>query len=186
VTLRIIFDDKQTGRKFKFGTQRFAVTAGRAAARSMQELRRLFLREGRADIRAGGNFGRRWTQGLHADIEPGDDELLLQIYHDVPYFRIFEYGGVIKGRPLLWIPLSFAKLPAGQTGAAGYPGGLFRVDRKSGGAPLLLSVRDGKPKFFGKRSVTMPKKFHIREIARNLSYQLRDIYRRFFNAERPK
>jgi hypothetical protein len=50
------------------------------------------------------------------------------------------------------------------------------VNRK-GKAPLLLSARDKKPKYFGKLSVRIPKKFHILEIGREVARKLKEFYR---------
>jgi hypothetical protein len=81
----------------------------------------------------------------------------------VPYWRVFQNGAIIQGKPLLWIPLSFATEAQGVS-AKDYPGRLFRVDRKSGGAPLLMSADDKQPKYSGHESVRIPKKFHLVEI----------------------
>ena len=130
---------------------------------------------GSADIAAGGNFGVRWTTGLHADVSEGGGHIRIGVRHDVPYFPVFEYGAIIHGKPLLWIPLSFATDAQGKR-ARDYPGALFRVDRAAGKAPLLLSADDKQPKYFGKESVNIPSKFHIREIVRSVAGELRAMY----------
>jgi hypothetical protein len=68
---------------------------------------------------------------------------------------VFQEGRVIHGKPLLWIPLSFSD--AVGIRARDY-GPLFRVDR-SGKSPLLLSPKDGEPKYSGHEQITIPKKF---------------------------
>lgn len=131
---------------------------------------------GADDIEAAGNFGDRWTEGLHADVSEGGGNIRISVWNDVPYWTIFEYGGIINGKPLLAIPLSFAADAQGLY-ARNFPGGLFRIDRKDGGKPLLLSIVDRQPKYFLTPSVTMPKKFHIRDIVRKVAGEMRDYFK---------
>ena len=77
-------------------------------------------------------------------------------------------------KPMLWIPLSFASDAQGIR-ARDYPGKLFRVNRKVG-APLLATGKPFAPKYFGKESVTIPKKFHLHEIIADGSKQLKLFY----------
>jgi hypothetical protein len=62
--------------------------------------------------------------------------------------------------------------------ARDYPGKLFRVNRKGGKAPLLLSAATKEPKYFAKPYVKIPKKFRVLEIARELSHKINDFYKR--------
>lgn len=134
---------------------------------------------GQGDIARAGNFGSRWTDGLHADVTEGGGNIRINVTHDVPYWSVFEHGATIAGRPMLWIPLSFATDAQGKR-ARDFPGRLFRVDRKTGGAPLLLSAEDKEPKYFGADEVTIPKKFHLTEITRSIAQRFADIYRARF------
>lgn len=171
--LRIKFSGDQLGPKFKKNRVRDGervLAATRAAAIDAQKE---LLQRGRADIRAGGRFGRRWTQGLTAPITEGGGRIVLNVSHAVPYFMVFQKGKVIRGKPMLWIPLSFSD--AVGIRARDY-GKLFRVNRK-GKAPLLLSAKDKKPKYFGKLSVRIPKKFHVLEIGREIARRLKEFYR---------
>jgi hypothetical protein len=141
---------------------------------TLRQLSDEMLVAGRADMAAGGNFGSsRWQQGLVAGLDIGPSHSVLTISHLVPYWGVFEFGAVIQGRPLLWIPLSFSDAVGKK--ASEY-GGLFRVNRKSGGAPLLLSIADKKPKYFGKERVTIPKKFHLRAVTREVWQTFRDVF----------
>lgn len=130
----------------------------------------------RQDIKSAGKFGSRWTQGFVGKVTEGGGSIRVSFSEAVPYWRVFEFGAVIRGKPLLWIPLSFAKDAQGVR-ARDYPGKLFRVDRKSGGAPLLLGGNPATPKYFGKTSVKIPKKFHLRAIIREGANQLKLFYR---------
>lgn len=174
-TVRIYLKDERVGEKFvRIATRqrRWVLSATRAAAQDASEE---ILDEGRANIAGAGNFGTRWTQGLHAPVSEGGGSIRIGVTHDVPYFMVFERGAVIQGKPLLWIPLSFASEAQGVR-ARDFPGRLFRVDRKSGGAPLLLSADDKQPKYFGKQSVTIPRKFRITEISRTAARRLPAFY----------
>lgn len=132
------------------------------------------------DISSAGNFGERWTSGLHVDAETTLGNMRISMYSDIPYFGIFEDGGTIKGNPLLWIPLSFSDAVGIQ--AKDYPGGLFTVARKSGGPPLLFSKEDRQPKYFGISQVVIPKKFHVVEIEHDVMSNFRAIFAEAFKS----
>ncbi len=171
--LRLYFEGERVGPLFRRAGENVA-TAVRAAAVdaavSIQE-------RGRADIKAApGNWGSRWTEGLQTQVSEGGGSIRIATTHNIPYFQVFERGATIHGKPLLWIPFSFAADAKGIY-ARNFPEPLFRVDRKSGGAPLLLSATDKQPKYFGKESVTIPKKFHIVEIIRDVAKMIADFYK---------
>lgn len=178
MTLRLIIEAKQAGRVLLHGTQIAQERIARTIEATANEASVVFLKRGRADIRAAGKFGRRWTEGLQAEVGITPEASTVEIFHRVPYWRVFEFGATIKGKPMLWIPLSFAKVPKGMW-ARDYPGGLFRVERR-GKAPLLFSIRERRPKYFGKKQVRIPKKFHLRTIAAEVSRSLRTIYSKHF------
>jgi hypothetical protein len=182
VPIRASYNGQQIGREFQGLVSKKYVGRVRVAARGATfETADAIEHEGRADIRSAGRFGRRWTDGFHAQVSVvGSGSFSIRVFDDVPYFNIFEYGGIIRGRPLLWIPLSFARDAIGVR-ARDFPGGLFRVNRKRGGAPLLLSIRDRQPKYFGKSQVRIPKKFHIRRIVREQVARVGDRFRRLLS-----
>ena len=132
------------------------------------------IERGRSDISGAGAFGTRWTSGFTYEITGTGDERVVSFRQEVPYWRIFQYGGIIKGKPLLWIPLSWTGV---KVRARDFPGRLFRVNRKSGAVPLLMSVADKKPIYHGQTSVRIPKKFHLVEIIRAESKTLGALYR---------
>jgi len=186
VAVRIFLEDDRVGQQLQRGALRMRDSVLKAARSAAQNVADQILQEGREDIQASGNFGTRWTQGLHADVSEEGDNIVIGITHDVPYFMVFEQGAIIHGKPLLWIPLSFAGDAQGVR-ARDYPGVLFRVDRKSGAAPLLLATgKPAQPKYFGKESVTIPKKFRIREIARIAAGRLGSLFSARMNDEQKK
>jgi hypothetical protein len=147
---------------------RYAFTAAANMAAAMIE------ESGRIDIALAGNFGARWIEGLHVKASGTIGNMRISMYHDVPYAGIFETGGEIHGNPLLWIPLSFTD--AKGIAASEYGSGLFRVDRRASGTPLLFSIADKKPKYFGVESVTIPQKFHLRDIQQSVMGNFRSIF----------
>lgn len=178
-TLRIVLepDGKQIGARFKAASKRNAravIDAARAASREVADE---IQSRGRDDISRGIRATARWLDAWTARQSEGGGFFRITVSMAVPYWRIFQYGGVIEGRPLLWIPLSFAADAKGVL-ARNYPGMLFRVDRKVG-APLLMTP-PGEAKYFGKESVTMPKKFHLIELVKESARKLGDRYRRHF------
>lgn len=175
MTLQIRYENVPAGATFSHALMRHADRVRYAIAQTGKQIAAEVEEDGRRDIAQAGAFGARWIFGFHAEVrEPTSLATKIDTWSDVSYFNIFEYGGIIKGKPLLWIPLSFSD--AVGIRASEYRAPLFRVDRKAGGAPLLLSSADREPKYFGKESVTMPQKFHIRDICRNAMRRVPDYY----------
>ena len=172
---RVTFRERRLGYRYRLATQASARRVRQAAVRAVGDARNIILRLGRANIASAGRFGTRWTQGLKGRVVEGPDAIELQMSHDVPYFTVFQFGKVIRGRPLLWIPLSHATDAQGVY-ARDFPQPLFRVDR-AGKAPLLLAAPSGEPKYFGKEQVRIPKKFQVFEIIRDVSRRIKDFFR---------
>jgi len=107
--------------------------------------------EGRAAIAAGG-FGQKWQNALRVEVYPSrgiSANAAALAHHKIPYAGIFETGGTIQGRPLLWIPLTGS--PARISGQRFTPrsftaliGPLVLIKRPFK-RPLLASPISGKP-----------------------------------------
>lgn len=149
------------GQKFKNQLAGVRDRLIRAIDAAMNMAASMMLEVGRADIAGAGNFGQRWTDGLKVVLEGSAPNMRMWFTHEIPWAGIFETGGTIKGSPLLWIPLSGTDAQGVRASAFG--DGLFsaKYPRKDGGAPLLFSVSDKKPRYFGVSEVTIPKKFHL-------------------------
>jgi len=132
----------------------------------------------RADIAKAGNFGTNWTNRLTSNVKDTATGVDVVTTYDGELWRTFQTGRVVRGKPLLWIPLSFSD--ARGIRSSEYPGELVRVDRAGGKAPLLISTTDGQPKYFGKESVTIPKKFHLIEIAQAEGAEIGNRYEQSF------
>jgi hypothetical protein len=162
--------------KLRVRAKKFSERQTRAVQEVSQRAKAEIEDQGRANIAAGGNFSSaRWQQGFQAKVSYRTrSDINIRVTHSVFYWRVFEEGAVIHGQPLLWIPLSFSE--AGQRGvrARDFGAPLFRVDRKSG-APLLMS--DSGPQYFGKESVTIPRKWNLRGIVRAVARRMNTFYK---------
>lgn len=123
-----------------------------------------------ADIQGSGRFGQKYTDGLTVTVD--GDSIVTKL--DAPGASIFETGGQIFGDPLLWLPISGTD--AEGVRARDYGDKLFSVNRKAGGPPLLFSVRDKSPKYFGVPSITEPKLFHIAETRDRVMSNFKEVF----------
>lgn len=133
----------------------------------------MIVEESKADIEAAGAFGAAFTDDLTGSVEKTGSGIKISITHTDPRAELFEEGGIIEGNPLLWIPLS--NTDAFGIRASSYPNGLFSVTRRDG-LPLLFSVADKKPRYFGITKVHIPKKFHLHEIATRVMENFKQIF----------
>jgi hypothetical protein len=178
--LRVYFDGDRVGPMFARSVAREGARVRAAARGAAQDAAYDLEIRGRSDITQAGNFGSRWLDGFHVDVSEGGGSIRINAHEDVPYWRVFQFGATIAGKPMLWIPLS--DTDAKGVFARDYPGGLFHVTRKSDGLELLGSKAaaadgDKRPmRYFGKESVTIPKKFHLIEIAQDVARKLRAYY----------
>lgn len=148
----------------------------RAIDASVNMAASMILEKAKTDIAGAGNFGQRWTDGLHVNVEGAAPNMRIYMTHDIPYASIFETGGVITGSPMLWIPLSGTD--AEGTRASAFGDGLFsaRYPRADGGAPLLFSMADKQPRYFGVSEVTIPKKFQLTEDVVSVMANFRAVF----------
>jgi hypothetical protein len=128
----------------------------------------MMITEVLTDLQNAGNFGKI-SDSLSVTVD--GNTITTEI--DAPGAMIFETGGTIHGSPLLWLPISGTDAEGVQ--ASNYGDQLFSVNRKAGGVPLLFSIKDRAPKYFGVPSVTIPKKFHIGEIQERVMSNFTDI-----------
>jgi len=177
VAVRLFFEGERLGPKFQRGTirQRDAVLSSVRTATS--QVTEDGLTKARQQISQAGNFGQRWTSGLRATQTEGGGSIRVAVTHDIPYFMVHQRGATIRGKPLLWIPLSFARDALGVR-ARDYPGSLFRVDR-AGKSPLLMTSTgsgEAEAKYSGHASVKIPKRFRTLEILRESFLRLNEFY----------
>ena len=177
--LRLEFDGDQLGKKVQQNMDK----AGQIVRESMREAAKdaadEILFRGAEDIEGAGNFGDRWQEALHTDIDETQRTIrvIASMQGDPPvsYWRVFEYGAHIEAKNpsgYMWLPFSNNK--EGVWPRA-YPGKLFYIVSKAG-LPMAIDPEKG-PQYFGKESVDIPQKFHLREIIKQVSKELRTYYR---------
>ncbi len=168
---------EQKSGSFAENAKRVQQRQQRAISASANMLASMLLDAYRTDISGAGNFGGRWTSGMMTLTTVGVNRATIRSVHDIPYANVFEEGAEIKGG-LLWIGIS-------GTDAEGVPakeyGGLFSPRKqRENGRPLLFSIADKQPKYFGIEAVTIPKKFHLADVQRSVLAGYRQMYEQAF------
>lgn len=165
--LRIVADKGAMG-TFQKNWERLGSRFDTAILTALNMARSMIEEQAKANIAGSGNFGSDWTNGLHVTL----DNMRISMTHDIPYAGIFETGGTISGKPYLWLPISGSGAPRITENADK----LFSVQRKAGGPPLLFSLADKSPKYFGVTSVTIPKKWRLNDIQKNVMQNFREMF----------
>lgn len=150
-------------------TRKVSLDVHKRMAGAMKQAEKAILTQGRQDIQSAGNFGTRWTEGLTAEIDDEGEKITLTVKHDVPYWSVFQTGKLIRGKPLLWIPLPGVNPEA--------RGDFFQTSKKGN---LLLFKREADgitPLRVGKEQVDIPKKFHLVEICKDVADTLGQLYK---------
>lgn len=176
MTLRIKITPPNIGSELKGQFVGLGERLLRALSAAMNMAASMIIEAGKRDIGGAGNFGASWTDGLKMEIEDGSlGNMKMYLTHDIPWAGIFETGGTIHGKPLLWIPISGTD--AAGVRASAFSGGLFsaKYPRRSG-PPLLFSIADKKPRYFGVEEVTIPKKFQLTEDITSVMSNFRSIF----------
>lgn len=137
-----------------------------ALAVSKNMIASMMLDQVMTDVASAGRFD---TSKVSVNVE-GD---VVTTTVDLPGAALMETGGTIYGKPLLWIPFSGTDAEGIQ--ASSYGDKLFSVNRPTGGVPLLFSVSDHQPKYFGVPNVNVPKRLHVAEIEERVMANFKDI-----------
>jgi hypothetical protein len=151
----------------------------KAAVAALREAAADAVQEGRRDIAAAGRFGPKWQEGLRyrttGATEGGLPSLnaVATISHKYGYAAVFEYGAVIQGKPLLWIPTTKGAPPPGKSGKK-------LTSATINGRPMLFDSGDRdrhrKPLYIGVKQVREPKLFHITEIVEKHADRLAELF----------
>lgn len=166
MSLRITYDSKSTSFRDNFGAAGSAFA--RATTAASTSAAKLIEDQGRLAIAAGG-LGNFFQQSFHASITtPGGaiSNAVIHVSSDIPFFGVFDKGATIKGKPLLWVPLSFGS----KQRISQYKGKLALVNR-AGAKPLLVDVQTHIPQFVGLDIVTIKKRFDIQSVINNVMTQ---------------
>lgn len=172
--LRIEFNAEKAAKQLGILTDRGIKQFRVAVRKTMEQASVRIEKRAEADIMRAGKFSARWPAAFTVNTRYGEASAAMSVgfSREIPYAHVHEFGATIRGKPLLWIPLSFSDVPVIGPGstrmwARNYPGGLFRVTRP-GRKPLLFSKLDKKPKYVGVEHVTLKPRFHIRSIVANV------------------
>ena len=122
--------------------------------RAADEMAKAMLVRAQLDI---ASVGRRFIKGIRVPVKRITGGYDVQILQTPAYGKVYEFGGVSKGKPLLWIPLNRSK----RTRARNRKGRLFRPKGKN----VLINRRTKKVEFIGVASVTHRRRNHLRRIA---------------------
>jgi hypothetical protein len=150
-------------------TRKASLEVRKRMAGAMRQAEKAILTQGRQDIQSAGNFGSRWTEGLTTEIDDETDKITLTVKHEVSYWSVFQTGKLIRGKPLLWVPLP---------GVDPSERGDFFQTSKKGNLLLFKREADGiTPLRVGKSQVYIPKKFHLVEICKDVAGTLGQLYK---------
>lgn len=123
----------------------------RAAKAAVTEAGNIVKARGRVNIAAAG-FSTRWQNALRVDIFPQGAVVSANaaafIYHNIRYAGIFEEGGTITGRPMLWLPLKSAPKRIGRSRVTP------KLYRQRYGPLVSLKSKSGKPMLGARVRVT--------------------------------
>lgn len=174
--MRIKFEGRPVDEQVRAIRNRTVSHMQRAMVATAKEASQQIITRGRADQKAAGNFGDKWSAALTADVTQETNAVTITVRHKIAYWKIFQYGGIVRGKPLLWIPLSYTGVKMSAREYFQKVSSLFSVNRK-GHRPLLFSKITRKPIFFGISQVNIKKKFHLIEIIRDVAKKMPTIYR---------
>lgn len=175
--MSLTFELKVDTDKFKQSVAEAGVKFNAAFATALNMVASLIKTRGDADIRQAGKFG-----ALADRLDVTQDANSIKVSLDDERAMLFETGGTVHGKPLLWIPISGTD--AEGIRASDYGAKLFSVNRLAGGPPLLFSVSDHAPKYFGTPSVNISKKFHIGEIVEDVVSDFTKIFQDAVGAQK--
>ena len=166
----------------------------KAATAAMKDAGDVAKRTGRSSIASAG-FSRKWQNALRVNIYPAQGDSMRPaafIFHKIRYAGVFEEGAVIRGQPLLWLPLGNVPVRRGRPMTPSQyvrsVGPLVSVQRP-GSPPLLFAKYRAKrsrrraadslgrkPLYIGISSATIAKRFDIKGAARQAAAQLPSLY----------
>lgn len=116
-----------------------------AASAAIRDVAEIAKQDARRSI-AGAGFSLKWQNAMRANTYPRRGVSLgaaAVVFHKIPYAGIFEEGGTISGKPILWIPLPtipkrFGDKPMTAERFRVKIGPLFQLNRP-GRRPLLMA-----------------------------------------------
>lgn len=149
-----------------------------AAHAAVTEAGQLAVKEGNAHIRSRGFTSRKW-QGLRSKVEPKQPSLNVSatITHSFGPTGIFEFGGPIRGKPLLWLPIE-ANLPPAIRSPRDFIRKVGPLASARSVKPILVGkVRDQTvPVFHGVETVNIRKRLDIAAVVEGVTAALTRLF----------
>jgi hypothetical protein len=194
------FKANNPGNQFSASINGMSKPIARAAKIAMTDAGKQAQTDGRKSM-AGAGFTSRWQKSLALKVYPLNRDAISPaalIYSRIGYSGIFEKGGVISGKPLLWLPLKSVPRPGGNSIPVGkyekVTGNKLFSIRTSGKLPLLgarivdrvvgqKQIKKTVPLYFGQPKTNIPRKFRIREAAERAADRLGEFYFAAFRDE---
>ena len=166
----------------------------KAATAAMKDTGDVAKRTGRSSIASAG-FSRKWQNALRVNIYPAQGDSMRPaafIFHKIRYAGVFEEGAVVRGQPLLGLPLGNVPIRRGRPMTPSQyvrsVGPLVSVQRP-GSPPLLFAKYRAKrsrrraaeslsrrPLYIGISSVDIARRFDIKGAAKQAAAQLPALY----------
>ena len=109
MTIRLYIDTQRAGRQLRTRLDKEKGRVLKARRKTAQDVVNYVVPKVRADIKRAGKFGPRWTNGFQGKVTEGGGFVKVSFTQAVPYWKVFQFGTTIRGKPMLWIPLSFAR-----------------------------------------------------------------------------
>lgn len=143
-----------------------------AALAAFEDASKLLQAKGRDNIRSAG-FSSHFQSGWTTKVFPNDGDPAVYGHHKRSFANVFERGAVVRGKPLLWLPLpKTPKFIGGKRTTASLwarvVGPLRSVRIHSGGKPLLVGKLPGGqesvPLFVGVRAAKIGKRLDITRV----------------------
>ena len=160
-----------------------------AAYLALQDVAADIKRSGRRAI-ANAGFSLQWQNAWVVNVYPSVPSLraAIEARHKIPYAGLFESGGVIRGRPIMWIPTKQAPRPTGRGESRLTParfekayGPLMGRRKGSGNQIPLLFGRDPisrkmVPMFFGIRIASHRSRFNLKYVVSSAALRFEAYY----------
>ena len=152
-------NEEQVEEKIKMNMDNLGNVVREAMKEAADEVADFILFRGAEDIEEAGRFGSQWTDALHADVTETQRTVRVEASMQpqgppVTFWRVFEYGATIS-----------AKNPTGYM--------TFPIDTGEGGDNAFRWVRVPE--------VTIPKKFHLEEIAKEEASHAGEVFERILD-----
>lgn len=146
-----------------------------AAYSSVVEAGKLAVVQGDAHVAAKG-----FPRGFRSRVEPKQPSMAASatVTHRVGRLGVFEHGGTIVGKPLLWLPIE-ANLPRARRWTPSRFSARFgKLVSARGSRPILVGTVRGQtvPVFHGVKSVNIRKRLDFAGVVDRIVVGLVDIY----------